>query len=258
MSSSLVALAKELSRTRPEELPEKFLQLQQLLQRSTAITSLKYEIISLDILPILLLTLRQEFTTIPNGWRLAAMNLSPLACSCMCVEVDKTNVKTKTWSTKFFDRYLPQGVDSFILLTRHLQDRYMQEKKSHLRQDYVTYMTTVMNNLLEVLNFHSNQYGLIKQVLISNKFMELFLTDDVYICALMINSFEDIVRKSRRLTGSSVFNDLSNKLKQDYVNELAYKLTVFDNNEVGKAAVRALIAVCETDSSIVTLLADKF
>jgi hypothetical protein len=34
-------------------------------------------------------------------------------------------------------------------------------------------------------------------VLISPKFMELFLTDDVNICPIMIDSFEDIVRKSR-------------------------------------------------------------
>lgn len=39
---------------------------------------------------------------------------------------------------------------------------------------------------------------------------------------------------NRRLTGPSVFYDLSTKLKQDYVNELAYKLTVFDNNDVGR------------------------
>lgn len=76
-------------------------------------------------------------------------------------------------------------------------------------------MAAVMSNLLEVLNFHSNQYSLIKQgntfflfeffykinikfiVLTSTKFMELFLSDDHYICPLMINTFEDIVRKSR-------------------------------------------------------------
>ncbi|CAF0820687.1 unnamed protein product [Rotaria sordida] len=258
MNSNLVVFAKELSRTKPVELPEKFLQLDNLLQRSTSVTSVKYEIISLDILPILLLTLRQDFTTISNGWRLASISLSKLACSCMCVEVDKNNVKTKAWSSKFFDQYLPQGIDSFLLLTRHIQDRYTQEKKSHIRQDYMSYMDTVMNNLLEVLSFHSNQYSLIKQVLVSPKFMELFLTDDVYICRLMIDTFENIIRKSRRLTGPSVFYELSTKLKHDYVNELAYKLTVFDNNDVGKAAVRALIAICEADSKIVMLLVDKF
>ncbi|CAF3080961.1 unnamed protein product [Rotaria sp. Silwood2] len=258
MNSNLVAFAKELSRTKPGELPEKFLQLDNLLQRSKSVISLKYEIISLDILPILLLTLRQDFTTISNGWRLASISLSKLACSCLCVEVDRNNAKTKVWSSKFFDQYLPQGVDSFVLLTRHIQDRYAQEKKSHIREDYMSYMTTVMNNLLEVLTFHSNQYSLIKKVLASSKFMELFLTDDVKICPLMINIFEDIIRKSRRLTGPSVFYELSNKLKQDYVNELAYKLTVFDNNDVGKAAVRALIAVCEADPNIIFLLADKF
>jgi len=52
-----------------------------------------------------------------------------LFSSCLCVEVDKTNAKTKAWSTKFFDKYLPQSIDSFLLLTRNLQDRYMQEKK---------------------------------------------------------------------------------------------------------------------------------
>ena len=77
-------------------------------------------------------------------------------------------------------------------------------------------MNTVLNNLIELLNFHSNQYSLVKQgeyfsspcqmfdehrfvlsVLVSSNFMELFLSDDVYICPLMINTFEDIVRKSR-------------------------------------------------------------
>lgn len=94
--------------------------------------------------------------------------------------------------------------------------------------------------------------------------MELFLSDDLYICPLMINTFDDIVRKSRlifqilflikkkkqtrfyfnrRLTGSSVFNELSYKLKQDYVNELAYKLTVFDNSEVGRLALSRLNSI---------------
>jgi hypothetical protein len=40
--------------------------------------------------------------------------------------------------------------------------------------------------------------------------------------------------RNRRLTGSSVFYELTNKLKQDYVNELAYKLTVFDSSDVGR------------------------
>ncbi|CAF4065912.1 unnamed protein product, partial [Rotaria magnacalcarata] len=230
MSSNLVGFAKELSRTKPGDLPEKFLQLD---SRSKSITSVKHEIISLDILPILLLTLRQDFTAVPNGWRLASISLSKLACSCMCVELDRNNAKTKTWSTKFYDQYLPQGIDSFILLTRHMQDRYTHEKKSHIGQDYLSYMNTVISNLLELLAFHANEYSLIKQILVSPKFMELFLTDDVYLCSLMISMFEDVIRKSGRLTGASVFYELSNKLKQDYVNELAYKLTVFDNNDVG-------------------------
>src|SRR5689334_14093149 len=97
MSSNLVTFAKELSRTKPEDLPEKFLQLDRMfyiffffknkiliyqidiLQRSTSITSVKHDIISLDILPVLLLTLRQDFTIISNGWRLASINLSKLA-----------------------------------------------------------------------------------------------------------------------------------------------------------------------------------
>jgi hypothetical protein len=40
---------------------------------------MKYDVIALDILPILLLPLRQDFTNIANGWRLAGNNLSPLA-----------------------------------------------------------------------------------------------------------------------------------------------------------------------------------
>ena len=95
MNGNLVALAKELTRSKPADLPDKFLELErrwpfpspsrslislaELLQRSTAVTSMKYDVIALDILPILLLTLRQDFATIANGWRLAANNLSPLA-----------------------------------------------------------------------------------------------------------------------------------------------------------------------------------
>ena len=47
----------------------------------------------------------------------------------MCIEADRSNVKTKSWSSKFLDKYLPQGVDSFLLLARHLQDRCTDEKK---------------------------------------------------------------------------------------------------------------------------------
>lgn len=35
--------------------------------------------------------------------------------------------------------------------------------QSHIRQDYITYMNSVMRHLLEVLEFHTSQYSLIKQ-----------------------------------------------------------------------------------------------
>jgi len=35
--------------------------------------------------------------------------------------------------------------------------------------------------------------------------MELFLTDDIYVCPLMINTFEDIVRKSRSEIKNIIF-----------------------------------------------------
>lgn len=41
--------------------------------------TLKYDIVALDILPMLLLTLRQDFTNLADGWSLAATKLSPLA-----------------------------------------------------------------------------------------------------------------------------------------------------------------------------------
>ena len=99
MNANLVALAKDLTRAKPNELPEKLLQLErrssaflhlpqfcclllvELLQRTTSKTTMKYDIIALDILPMLLLTLRQDFTNLMDGWRLAATNLSPLARS---------------------------------------------------------------------------------------------------------------------------------------------------------------------------------
>ena len=101
MNGHLIAFAKEITRSKPADLPEKFLQLErrhcfsssskrrirhvygwiplELLQRSPSTTSLKHDLIALDILPVLLLTLQQDFTLIPNGWRLASINLSPLA-----------------------------------------------------------------------------------------------------------------------------------------------------------------------------------
>lgn len=67
--------------------------------------------------------------------------------SCVCVEVDKTNTKTKGWSNKFFDKYLPQCIDSYILLTRNLQDRYMQEKKVNLVKGNISTINFMKNFL---------------------------------------------------------------------------------------------------------------
>ena len=156
------------------------------------------------------------------------MNLSPLACSCVCVEVDKTNIKTK-WSTKFFDKYLPQSIDSFIILTRNIQDRYTQEKKVYRRivdkfyggiyfrvifdkimlriwiqwwEIWLRCWIFIRINIrwLNKVSFWDERMelnNLMSLVLVSTKFMELFLTDDVYACILMINTFDDVVRKSR-------------------------------------------------------------
>lgn len=105
MSSNLIAFAKDISRADPIDLPLKFLQLERtfiflclidatrlfnetifffflvqgFLSRSSSTTGLKYDIISYEILPLLLLSLRQDFNKVDDGWNLAAMNLTPMA-----------------------------------------------------------------------------------------------------------------------------------------------------------------------------------
>ncbi|CAF0730568.1 unnamed protein product [Didymodactylos carnosus] len=224
MNPSLVSLAKELSRISPDLLPEKFLSLENLLQKSNEQiqNDLKQEIISLEILPVLLLTLRQDFTRISDGWRLASMNFS-----CMCVDMgsSKNKKQNRNENSLFYNKYIPQGIDSFLLLARHLQDRLYQERKADMKNTYLVYIRSVLNNLLELLAYHSNL---------------------------------PLIKQGRKINGTSVFGELSPKLKQDYVNEMAYKLTVFDNNDIGRAAIRTLLIVCETDSTVVSILAEKF
>ena len=83
--------------------------------------------------------------------------------------------------------------------------------------------------------------------------MELFLSDDRQICSSVIKFFKGILESSRfvqlksfsnsirfdfllfRVSNrTNVFCGLPKKIKEDYVNELLYKLFVFDNPQIGK------------------------
>ncbi|XP_071942070.1 IQ calmodulin-binding motif-containing protein 1-like [Antedon mediterranea] len=207
-------------------------------------SAIKKTIWGLDLLPSVLIALKQDFSQITGKWDTAA-SLSKILAQCS-VGLDPSE------SHEFYAIFLPESCERLLILCRNIQHRYTKipEKTLKLKDDLIKDFQEVMEALRCLYSAH---IFLTTHVLRSNYLLQMLITDDKETSIVLLGLIQNCVR-----VNVLVLQSVSDKVVFSLLDEMIYKLSAFNDAEVGAAATRALVNIADVHPPLIQLLYNRY
>ncbi|KAI0221899.1 hypothetical protein LSAT2_026830 [Lamellibrachia satsuma] len=171
----------------------------------------KLDLWSYDILDVILVTLKQDFSKLLYGWTTAAKLATILAQSCVGLEPPESH--------NFLGVFLPSVAENLLMMSRRVQMKYI--KTSNVLEDMKLELMTSFKGILDALNllFSAHEF-LTTHVLCSPWLLQILITDDPGTVVVVMATIQSA---NRMCVG--VFAQLDEKVKHQILDELIYKLS---------------------------------
>ncbi|XP_041460563.1 IQ calmodulin-binding motif-containing protein 1-like [Lytechinus variegatus] len=241
-------LAAHLAETTDKNVPNLLLALQDILDSvvpgSQRAEKIKKEIWNFELLQSVLLALKQDFSLINGKWNTAAA-LAKILAHCS-VGLDPPD------SHEFHALFLPEATERLLILSRNIQHRYCKipEKTLTLKDDLIKNFKEVVDSLQWL---YSGHLFLTTNVLRSNYLLQMLITDDRETSVVLLGMVQSAVR-----VNSLVLNTLDEKVVHSLLDEIIFKLSAFNDAEIGAAATRALVNIADVHTPLIRLLYTRY
>lgn len=241
-------LALHLAETTDKNVPNVLLALQDILDSvvpgSQRADKIKKEIWNFELLQSVLLALKQDFSLIHGKWNTAAA-LAKILAHCS-VGLDPPD------SHEFHALFLPEASERLLILSRNIQHRYCKipEKTLTLKDDLIKNFKEVIDSLQWL---YSGHIFLATNVLRSNYLLQMLITDDRETSIVILGMIQSAVRAN-----SAVLKTLDEKVVHSLLDEIVFKLSAFNDAEIGAAATRALVNIADVHSALIKLLYTRY
>ncbi|XP_070175320.1 IQ calmodulin-binding motif-containing protein 1-like [Littorina saxatilis] len=248
----VLELAKELSETRERRMAPALVRLKDILDSAPAGTpegtAARRDVWEYNILHMLIIIIRQDFSILPGEWRSAAklaMLISQASCGMELVGPDRK---------EFHDVQLPKATEHLFLLAKHIQQQITNLPHA---QETAKERTVLVVNFRDVLDsitrLISAYYLLCEEGMKSPWLLQLLVTDE----AKTVNMVMALMEKMLRCDGKV----LSKVKEEDVLNlmdELIYKLSVNADISIAASATRCLLRFCEQHKPLVEILFSRY
>ncbi|XP_038049435.1 IQ calmodulin-binding motif-containing protein 1-like [Patiria miniata] len=241
-------LAHQVTETSDKNVPILLLAIQDILDSvipsSQRASKVKKDIWNFDLLQSVLLALRQDFSLIQGKWNTAA-SLAKILAHC-AVGLEPTD------TYEYNAIFLPEASERLLILARNIQFRYMKipEKTLTLKDDLIKDFKEVIEALQWLISGH---VFLTMHVLRSNYLLQMLITDDKETAIVILGLFQNAVR-----VNPMVLQTLDEKVVHSLLDEVIYKLSAFNDAEVGAAATRALVNIADVHQQLIRLLYTRY
>ncbi|XP_030828844.1 IQ calmodulin-binding motif-containing protein 1 [Strongylocentrotus purpuratus] len=241
-------LASHLAETTDKNVPNLLLALQDILDSvvpgSQRADKIKKDIWNFELLQSVLLALKQDFSLINGKWNTAAA-LAKILAHCS-VGLDPPD------SHEFHALFLPDAAERLLILSRNIQHRYCKipEKTLTLKDDLIKNFKEVVDSLQWL---YSGHLFLTTNVLRSNYLLQMLITDDRETSIILLGMVQSAVR-----VNSLVLNTLDEKVVHSVLDEIIFKLSAFNDAEIGAAATRALVNIADVHTPLIRLLYTRY
>ncbi|KAK7495678.1 hypothetical protein BaRGS_00013125 [Batillaria attramentaria] len=245
-------LAKEVSETRERRMPTVLLKLRDILDSAPAGTPegtrIRREIWEYNMLQMLIIIVRQDFSILPGEWRTAAKLatlLGQVSCGLELVGIERKQL---------CEDQLPKAIEHLFLLAKHIQHQLVNTPHS---QDAAQSRSELVSNFRDVLDamtyMCSNRYFLCAEVMKSQWLLQLLISDDPKTVNMVMGMMEKVLRSDGKVLSKVNEEDVLNLM-----DELIYKLSVNNDISIAASATRCVLRFCDHHKPLVEILFSRY
>ncbi|XP_077176651.1 IQ calmodulin-binding motif-containing protein 1 isoform X2 [Paroedura picta] len=211
---------------------------------SQELQKIKQDLYYYDLVQYCLLVLKQDYSRVLGGWVTAAQIAEILSLCCVGLDVKEEEPE------EFSSKLLPSAVDNLLFLGRRLHVRRSRAIKDEDRREFLHCFQTVADAICWLCGGHVQ---LTDKVLQNGHFLQLLMTDDVETSTRMMSVLQNILR-----INSDVLLQVAEKTLHCILDELVYKLSSTVNPVIGRAAIKVLLSVVESDPRLAAALTARY
>merc|ERR1719239_401658 len=249
----IVAIAKQVSESRDRKVASILLQLKPILDEAPATSEegvrVRQELWKYNLLKVMMLVLRQDFSVIQGEWATAAelANLmSKSVCGLVCVGVEeKTQLQTEL---------LPKTVDNLLLLARHIHNVTITMGISKENEKERGVMVSNLKKVLDAIVLVATGYFYISSNILSSQWLLQILVSDTQ---KVTNMTMGLMEKLIRIDGQ-VLSSIDETTLHTLMDELVYKLTVNTDVMIAAGSCRCILRFCDSYRIVVEMLCQRY
>ncbi|XP_039611170.1 IQ calmodulin-binding motif-containing protein 1-like [Polypterus senegalus] len=241
------ALAAEIAESPEKNVPLLLLRLKEIVTDPSLsgkqLQKLKQDVYYYDLIQYCILVLKQDFSRIQGSWATAG-HLADLLSNC-CV-----NFEPLEETEEYYNKVLPLAVENLLLLARRLQARRTRAVKNEEKAEFIHTFRIVAASLCWLCD---EFIQLTHQVLKSEHFLQLLLTDDVETGVIVMSVLQNLIR-----VNGKVFGELEETTEFAILDELVFKLSSTNNPVTGSTATRVLLLIVSNHPTLVTQICSRY
>lgn len=247
-----MSIAAEITECSDRQIPDLLMRLRDIILSAPSGTPeagrLKQEVYDYEVLPFLLLCLRQDFSRVKGSWDTGVK---------LCELTNKILAGvTPTDPDVFESTTLVEFSENMMVLARRIQDRYVMslEPNSLVTENSPGELLQIFQSLLELLQKYLLSHNkLIVRCITSPWFLQLFVTDDEETAILMVKFLQFLVTHKNDLLAH-----VEDKLLYSILDEMTYTLSVTKSSAWAGATVRCVLKICQVFPPLIDSLSNRY
>ncbi|PAA91433.1 hypothetical protein BOX15_Mlig028510g2 [Macrostomum lignano] len=239
--SEIEKLAMDIGNTKDERrIPKLLLRMENILNNATAGTAaaaaVKQDIWSFDLLPLLLMAMRRDFSNVVGTWE-TGVKLAELAYRLMVnIYVTKAEDPEETFEKKL----VPQFCENMLVLAKRLQNCYCEavEKKLYSEMSSDKLLQCYDRVISFLVNYLRQKRTMISHTIHSPWFLQIFVTDDPETPVSTLKLLRSCISYQADLCRT-----MDKALFDSLMEEMIYDLATGDSAELAGETIRTLLAI---------------
>lgn len=248
----IINLAAEVVESRDRRVPSLLQRLKPILDTCPAGSSdgtrIRREIWEFQLLDVLILVLKQDYSILEGQWLTAARLTTILSQAVSGLDLPKEDMK------EVETKKLPEAIHNMFLVARRIQARFAQIPKRPSKEEERQFLLHNYKTVLDSIVYLASGYiSVTHKVLSSPWLLQLLILDNEESVAYIL----DLIPKVLRANWLAI-REISSKTLYSIMDELIYKLSVEMSVVLATGATKCILCICEYHKPMVAALSTRY
>lgn len=248
----IIHLAAEVVETKDRKVPALLQRLKPILDTCPAGTEegtrIRREIWEFQLLDVIILLLKQDYSVIDGQWMTATRLAHILSLAVSGLDLPKNDMK------EVETKKLPEAIHNMFLIARRVQARFAHVPNLPSKKEERSFLLSCYKQVLDAIIFVASGYISVTHKVLSSPWLLQLLISDNEECVVLIM---DLIQKVLRANWVAI-REVSSKTIYSIMDELIYKISVETSPNIGSTATKCILCICEYHKPMVAALSTRY